>query len=143
PLLPLGWGAGLLILLLAGLGIAFWTSTTNLEGHVRAGAEVVLEALERQRHPDEEHTRELEVLLPGLGNITPIRIAPESDAVGSSLGELELRGLTGATILAIHRPGHDVITPKDAEVLRADDVVLISGSHEAVEAARDLLGQPG
>ncbi|MGM0578384.1 MAG: cation:proton antiporter, partial [Myxococcota bacterium] len=33
PLLPLGWGAGLLILLLAGLGIAFWTSTTNLEGH--------------------------------------------------------------------------------------------------------------
>ena len=44
PFLP-GRRRPLLALLLVVLGIAFWRSAANLQGHVRAGAQVIVEAL--------------------------------------------------------------------------------------------------
>ena len=46
-----------LIVLAALLGIAFWRSATNLQGHVRAGVQVIVEALEK-RLPDENASRD-------------------------------------------------------------------------------------
>lgn len=142
PFLPLFYGAGVLVLLVVVLGIGFWKSTTNLEGHVRAGAAVVLEALDRQREPDGQEDHELEGLLPGLGALTPVRVDAASPAVDKTLAEVNLRGLTGATVLAIRRDGQRVEVPAGKDVICARDVLMLTGSQEAIAAALEVLGPP-
>src|SRR5207247_1736093 len=71
PFLPGVPAAALLGLLVAVLGVAFWRSATNLQGHVRAGAQVILEALTAQARPraatESDTLEHLHQLLPGLG----------------------------------------------------------------------------
>ncbi|MDQ3243499.1 MAG: TrkA C-terminal domain-containing protein, partial [Gemmatimonadota bacterium] len=65
-----------------------------------------------------------------------------SPAVDRSLAELNIRGLTGATILAITRRGDSgakVMVPTGKERLRDGDVLALAGSTEAVNAAKELL----
>lgn len=63
---------------------------------------------------------------------------PAGPAAGKTLAELNLRGLTGATVIAITRGGVGIL-PTGKEPLQADDVLVLAGTHDAVEAARDLL----
>jgi monovalent cation:H+ antiporter-2, CPA2 family len=134
--------------LLVGFGIAFWRGATELQGHVRAGASAILEALVEQSRkgsaaPSQEEPPDslLQVhrLLPGLGEPTPIRLDPSSAAVGKSLAELNLRGATGATVLAIQRGEDGLLIPTAGDVLRAGDVLALAGTHDAVGAAKQLL----
>jgi monovalent cation:H+ antiporter-2, CPA2 family len=81
-------------------------------------------------------------LLPGLGNAEAVRIDPASSAVGRTLRDIDLRGLTGATVIAIDREPADVLYPTADEVLRAGDAVVLTGTPEAVRAARELLAAP-
>ena len=142
PFLPPFYGALILLLLVFLLGIGFWRSTTSLAGHVRAGAQVVLEALERQRSIDEPITQRLEQLLPGLGPITPVRLDPDSAAVGQTLAQLNLRGLTGASVITILRGEDGVVAPTGHEVLEAGDMLALSGTKQAIAAAALLLARP-
>ena len=136
-------GAGALALLLVALAVAFWRSATNLQGHVRAGAQVIAEVLRSQARAAGPLTRQsltrVEELLPGIGGPVPLTLTADSPAVGRSLAELNLRGLTGATVLEIHRSDDDVLVPGAAEVLRRGDVLALAGTRGAVEAARQLL----
>jgi CPA2 family monovalent cation:H+ antiporter-2 len=137
-------GALVLALALIVLGLAFWRSATNLEGHVRAGAATLVEVLGAQMSKggvatDAGTLAQVGQLLPGLGEPIAVRIRAQSAAVGRTLAELEVRGLTGATVLAIIRGEEQVIVPTAKEALRAEDVLALAGTHEAVEAARQLL----
>lgn len=143
PFLPSFQGAVLLLVLLAIVGVAFWRSTTNLQGHVRAGAQMIVEALATQSRTrvTAEHSLDLvQKLLPGLGTPIPFRLPPASPAVGQSLAQLNLRGATGATVLAITRGERGLVVPTADEVLQAEDVLALAGSHEAIAAATSLLG---
>jgi CPA2 family monovalent cation:H+ antiporter-2 len=144
PFLPPLPGPLALAALMVMLGVAFWRSATNLEGHVRAGAEVILHVLAAQaKHPERpprpDDLLEVQKLLPGLGAPTPLRLDVASAAVGKTLAELNLRGLTGATVLAITRETQGVIIPSATERLRAGDVLALAGTHDAVSAATSLL----
>jgi CPA2 family monovalent cation:H+ antiporter-2 len=144
---PLLFGAFLLP-----LGVHFWRGASELEGHVQAGAHAIVEALiaqartggavspEQARPSADEALREVNKLLPGLGEPTPIELGEASAAVGKSLAELNLRGLTGATVLAITRGETGLLVPTAGEVLRLGDVLAVAGTHDAIEAARALLG---
>ncbi len=137
-------GAAVLVLLLAITWVAFWRSATNLQGHVRAGAQLIVEALAGQSRggaaPPESRTLEpVARLLPGLGVPAPLRIAAGSPAVGKTLADLNLRGRSGATVLAICRAGESVTVPTAAETLREGDVLALAGTHEAIAAAVDIL----
>ena len=128
--------------LLAALGVAFWRSTSELEGHVRAGAQVIVEALASQAAAGrraEPALAQLDRLLPGLGNVVPFQLDAASPVVGRTLADLDLRGLTGATVLAIQRGEAGLSVPSASEVLRGGDVLAVAGSEEAVEAARRVL----
>ena len=151
--------AAALTLLLAALGVAFWRSATNLQGHVRAGAQAIVERLARQLHAapaDAAHAGrvdahagapapvgdgatggELDRLLPGLGAPEPITLDDGSPAVGRSLAALNLRAATGATVLAILRGGVGVVPTPD-EPLRAGDVLALAGTREALAAATEI-----
>jgi CPA2 family monovalent cation:H+ antiporter-2 len=147
PFLPSVPGAAVLALSLAVLGVAFWQSATNLQGHVRAGAQVIVEALAAQSRgrgiqADAQALEQVHELLPGLGALVAVRLDPGSAAIGKTLAELNLRGLTGATVLAITRGEGGVIIPSATEVLRAGDVLALAGTHEAIEAAKNLVTAP-
>ena len=59
--------------------------------------------------------------------------------MGRTLKALNLRGLTGATVIAIDRGPEDIVYPTADEVLRSGDVLVLTGSQESVNNARDLL----
>ncbi len=144
PFLPHALGATAVGLLVAVLGIAFWRSAANLQGHVRAGAQVILATLAaqsrgRSTHVEAEALASVQQMLPGLGALAAVQLDSASRATGRSLAELHLRGLTGATVLAITRDEGGVIIPTAEERLRDGDVLALAGSHEAIEAATLLL----
>jgi CPA2 family monovalent cation:H+ antiporter-2 len=142
---PLVQGVGgpvLLLLVLAFLSLAFWRSATDLQGHVRAGAEVALHVLAKDAHLPEKREADLhtvEMMLPGIGALASVTIAPGNAVAGRSLAELNLRGLTGATVVAVHRDGKQRAYPDGHERLEPGDVVAVAGSDQAVEAAQRLL----
>jgi CPA2 family monovalent cation:H+ antiporter-2 len=78
-------------------------------------------------------------LLDGIGEPVALTLPAQSGSVGRTLAELELRGATGATCLAIVRGEQGVISPSAGERLQAGDVLALAGTHEAIAAARQLL----
>ena len=61
---------------------------------------------------------------------------------GKTLGELNLRGLTGATVVAIDRGNNQIIYPSGSERLEGFDLIALSGTVEAVQAAEQALTAP-
>lgn len=148
PFLPPFMGLGFLGVCLLLLAVALWRSAANLQGHVRAAAEVLVDALGRHARQDgpgggERALRRAYELLPGLGEPVSMTLTAAHAAVGHALSDLELRGRTGATIIAISRGEDVVLVPDGREELRAGDVLALAGTGEAIEAARDLLARGG
>jgi len=141
--LPLAPALALFAAALLFLGVRLWRSVTDLQGHVRAGAQVLASAYSHARGESAADTPDpdLEVgrVLPGLGSPTRFTLAEDSPAVGRTLASLNLRGATGATVLAIARGGEGVLVPTGHEQLRVHDVLALAGTEEAVAAARGLL----
>jgi CPA2 family monovalent cation:H+ antiporter-2 len=138
-------GLGVLLLV---LGVTFWRTAADLYGHARAGAEVIVAVLAQQmatepsggsadRKPPSLDT--VGKILPGLGEPVSLRIEPGSTLEGQTLVGANLRGLTGATVLAIVRDDQQILMPSGQEILRDGDVLAVVGSHEAVESARTLI----
>jgi monovalent cation:H+ antiporter-2, CPA2 family len=144
PFLPTAFPlAGVLVVGVVLLALPFWRSARNLDGHVRAGAQVVVEALiaqSRSGQSDSDKLEELRQLLPGIGEPRVLPLASGAAAIGRSLKDLNVRGLTGATALAIERKGEVVVATAD-EVLCENDVLVLTGTRDAVTAACDLLGR--
>jgi K+:H+ antiporter len=142
PFVPWPYGALVLTGGVAFLAVGFWRSAADLQDHVQAGAQVVVDALARQAATDDRVTLEpVHPLLPGLGPLTPVQIAPQSPAVGKSLIELDLRALSGATVIAIVRGGEGM-RPTGRETLKAGDVLALAGTHSAIGAAAAMLAVP-
>jgi CPA2 family monovalent cation:H+ antiporter-2 len=140
-------GGAVIVLPVLVLALAIWRATANLHGHVRAGSELIVEALARQQGraktepgaPSSPDLAQVEALLPGFAGLAPITLAAGSPAIGQSLADLNLRAITGASVLAITREHGGGAAPSPHEVLRAGDVLALAGSDEAVAAARTLL----
>ncbi len=146
PLMPRAMGA-VSVAIFSGavvvMAVLFWRRAEDLQGHVRAGAEVLVAALSAQakagphtRHANEEPTMKQIDL--GLGRPESVRIPEGSPVVGQSLASLDLRTQTGASALALIRDG-DGHVPVSGEVLRAGDVLALSGTRDAIAAARSTL----
>ena len=128
------------------LGVAFWRSATEPAGpraRRRAGdrrGAARAQSRAQRGAGAASALAQVHELLPGLGEpvagATRRRAAPRS---GRTLAELNLRGLTGATVLAITRGAGGVVVPAADEVLRAGDVLALAGTHEAIAAAGELL----
>jgi len=140
PFLPQG-GALLAVIALL-IALALWRSTSSLHGHVRAGSELIVEALARQAGgavPEPAQLAQVEAMLPGFAGLSQVHLSMISPAIGRSLAQLDLRAQTGASVLAITREDGGTAFPTAGEVLRAGDVLALAGSDEAVAAARALL----
>jgi len=146
PLLPGPYGVAVFAVLVAALSIRFWRDASNLSGHTRAGAQVIVAALTRQTSAPAESTQDALTrayrLVPGLGSPVPMKLEDASPAVGKTIGDLELRGRTGATILAIMRGEEVVLVPDGHQRLEPGDVLALAGTEESVAEARRVLGGP-
>ena len=145
PFLPLSSGLAVLVLVLGALALNVWRSVTNLHGHVRAGTELIVEVLSRQRREGEAEPSaaqslvEVQPMLPGFPDMTPVTLAAGSPTIGLTLAELNLRARTGATVLSINRAEAGVVLPSATERLQEGDVLTLAGQREAVERALALL----
>jgi CPA2 family monovalent cation:H+ antiporter-2 len=145
PFLPVFRGAAVLFFVVVLLAFGFWRGATNLQGHARAAAQALAEALAasareaRANHKAKHDLTSASMIFTGLGSPVPIEVGPTSPAVGRTLAEIKLRGLTGATVLAIRRAEKSVVVPSGEEQLQAGDVLAVAGTHDSVEAAKALL----
>jgi CPA2 family monovalent cation:H+ antiporter-2 len=55
------------------------------------------------------------------------------------LAEINLRGFTGATVIAIVRGDEQIFVPGAGEVLCGEDMLVLAGSREEIGAAHALL----
>ena len=153
PFLPPFRGALVLGGALALLAVAAWRSAQNLEGHMRAGAELLVDAV-RSRLPMEGATVEMQIptlegeadrfttathMLPGIGAPRPFHVQAGHHAAGRTLDELEVRGRTGATVLGLARAGVGIAAPEKGERLAVGDTLVLVGTAEAVAKAELLL----
>jgi monovalent cation:H+ antiporter-2, CPA2 family len=145
PFVPAVPTAAVLVLLIASLIVPFWRSAANLEAHVRAGAQVIAEALAAQARSGDGHgpdaESEIRRLVPGLGDVTAVPLVSGSAAEGRSLKDLNLRGRTGATVVALQRGAAPVVVPTGDEVLAAGDTLVVAGTDEAVAAAEQIFSE--
>jgi CPA2 family monovalent cation:H+ antiporter-2 len=144
PFLPRNQGLFVLALLTMVLLLTLWKNAANLQGHAIAGAQIIASVMANQMASTDSTSDETKLLedvnavLPGLGEPVAIRVVPQSIAVGRSLAQLNLRGATGATVLAIRRGTEQIPTPLGREVIQADDIVAVAGAHDALAIARAI-----
>ena len=72
-------------------------------------------------------------------NSQTVVINEESPAAGKSLGELDLRGESGATVIAVIRNGQTKVTPGANYVLEMGDTVVLLGNQAKIERAQAIL----
>ena len=131
---------GVIAVYLLVLGVGFWRTATDLDKHTRAGAELVVHVLAKQGHSGDTGTFEVvRGMLPGLGTIVPLEVGKGSEAAGKTLGELNMRGRTGATVVALSRGGERTPLPSAATELHAGDMLALTGSGSAIGLAAALL----
>ncbi len=145
PFLPAHEGAAVFAVLTLILLLALWRNASNLQGHARAGAQIIASALAQQMastdgssDADTSRLKLANTMVPGLGEPVAIRVAPESLAAGRSLASLNLRGTTGATVLAIRRGDEQIPNPLGREVIYAGDLLAIAGERDALAVARGV-----
>ena len=140
PFVPRAFGMAILAVLLAALAVSFWRNAANLQEHVRAGAQVIAGAIaarSRDNQPSGAATLpEVANVLPGLGVLVAVPLPAASPAVGKTLAELNLRGRTGATVVAITGRDEPVLAPGAQERLRSGDVLALAGTDDAIADAR-------
>ena len=133
------YGATLLALVLALIGLHLWRSTRAIEDEFRSGAEQIADALKSHAGAEDVTTLVDPTLIPGLDTVHGVSLSPSSHAVDKTLAEVNLRCQTGATVVAIHRGESDVLLPTGHEKLLAGDVLAITGTQEAVKKAQRAL----
>ncbi len=143
PFLPPFGAPGVIAAILALLGFAFWRTARDLDSHTRAGAQLVAHVLARQGRADPDGLSVVRGMLPGLGELAAVQVEASSRAAGRTLGELNLRGITGATVVALTRQGERRPYPIAGERLEAGDLIALTGTHEAISQAESLMRARG
>ena len=136
PIVPT-WPVLLALLALASLITAiYWSGLIRLY----AGAQVSLRDTLTAQMPvaSSPDTIEAHTILKNAVMETLV-MSPTSPAVGKLIRELELRSVTGASIVAIERGEESIINPGPDEELKAGDHILLIGDRQQVLAGRQAL----
>ena len=125
--------------------MAIWRSAKNLQGHAVAAGEVIAAALSRRANDgasamtSDDAMKKMHTMLPGIGEPVAMTVMAGSYADGLTLRELNMRGLTGATVLALLRGDDQFVSPRGDQRLQNGDVIAVAGTHEAVDGVRAMV----
>ncbi len=119
-----------------------WRSARDLRGRIPEAAAILMRGLASNHEVAAPPTDGSGGAIGEAGPLVPLRLPPGSPAVGRTLGELNLRALSGAMVVAIARAGGDVIIPNASEILRVGDTLALAGTAAAIMSARGILTAP-
>ncbi|MGB8222616.1 MAG: cation:proton antiporter [Polyangiales bacterium] len=129
------YGVSLLSVVVIAIGVYLWRSAGFVGHEFRSAAEQIADVLARQGGDDRGEVLSDPSLIPGMDSVFGLRISENSSAVGRTLAEVNLRALTGATVVAIRRGAGNVVLPTGHERIEPDDVLAITGTAEAIREA--------
>ena len=114
--------------------MSFWRGTTDVHGHVKAGAQVVAAALLAQARSSqapsspsttpttpEQALEQVHRMLPGLGDPTPVVLDGSDAAVGQTIGQLQLRSVALVGSHGAIDAATAVLTTRPPTVLLGDE----------------------
>lgn len=135
PLTDAPYGVSLLAVVVIGIGASLWRSAGFVGHELRSAAEQIADVLARQTEADRAEVLSDLSLIPGMDSVLGLRIPEGSQAVGRTLAEINLRALTGATVVAIRHRAGNVVLPTGHERIEPGDVLAVTGTTEAVRKA--------
>ncbi|MCA9542975.1 MAG: cation:proton antiporter [Myxococcales bacterium] len=138
--LPFDGGVALagLAVAIAATAFSLWRTAEQAVEPVRSSAGRFVDRLAREM-AGEGHDPPTERPVLGADLAEALPLDTGAYAVGRSLTELDLRAITGATVVALRGPDGAHRLPTGHEVLRAGDIVALAGTRAAVARARGLL----
>ena len=80
----------------------------------------------------------IEVALDDL-SIEWIKVSKNSPSIGKSIGELEVRKRTGASIIAAIKEGDSIINPGPDYVMNADTTMVVAGKRNHIKLIKEIL----
>lgn len=115
----------------------FGFSRKIIEGQIE---QIRKQGYEMLRSPSAPTTRTVELDLEMQSESTEsVQIRKGSPAIGRTLGAIDLRGRTGATVVAVVHEGDTKINPGAKCELFEDDIVILLGNGEEIAKAIDVL----
>jgi CPA2 family monovalent cation:H+ antiporter-2 len=131
-LLPSPKVAAGLVVLMAFIAWWLWRSFVRIYSKAQVALQATLAQAPAARHSAPP--------LPGLLREADLELLPVGDPVaGQLIRELQLRTLTGASIVGIERAGNNIVNPGPDEELKPGDQLLLLGSKAQLAAARKVL----
>ncbi len=108
---------------------------------LHAKAQIALQ--ETFAHPAAGHEKTPAALPPALreAELLSVPIPQSSRAHGRMIGEMRLRSKTGASVVSIERSGGNIINPSPDEEVQGGDTLILLGSRQQLESAREYLNQ--
>lgn len=116
-----------------------WRATARSEGDLKSNTERLLAAVVRQGAEEAPDLALFAQLAPGIAHLDCLTLPADAPACGQTLGDLDLRARSGASILAVLRAGEVLSTPGGGLRLLADDILALAGTADAEQRARALL----
>lgn len=113
-------------------------SYTLRRSFIKAYATAQVALHETLAHPAPERRHSPSALL-READLETVQILENSPAIGKRIRELQLRTLTGTSIVGIERNGRNILNPEPDEELQLGDHVLLLGHAPQLEAARKCL----
>ncbi len=115
----------------------FGFSRKIIEGQIER---IRKQGYEMLRSPSAPTTRTVELDLEMQSESTEsVQIRKGSPAIGRTLGEIDLRGRTGATVVAVVHEGDTKINPGAKCELFEEDIVILLGNGEEIAKAIEVL----
>jgi monovalent cation:H+ antiporter-2, CPA2 family len=138
PLLPPGRMLLLAVLLALGIGFALRKSLHRLYARAQSTIEATLAREAAELPAPASPSRALPPLLEAA-ELRTLRLPPNAVVAGRTLRDVRLRSETGATLVALRRDGHTIISPPPEQTLAAGDELLLLGEAGPLDKAAALL----
>lgn len=135
-----GWLALAIATLALGTVALLWRTAGQVAPQVQFSAERLVDLLSRQTAAQSGGATESKsdgIL--GLDMAHGVALDERSHAVGKTLADLDLRAVTGATVVAIRNADDDHRLPTGQEPLAVGDVLALAGTAPSIARARALL----
>ncbi|HEX2860071.1 MAG TPA: TrkA C-terminal domain-containing protein, partial [Lacunisphaera sp.] len=129
----------LLVLLTLG-GVLAWLLWRSFNRIYSSAQAALYETFSQPPPPKPSHATTPESSLLADTDLATVEVTSGSPAAGRLIREIGLRNLTGASIVALERPGFKLVNPGPDEEIQAGDRVLLLGTPAQLEQAQRTLG---
>lgn len=133
------YGVVVLAFSLLAAALLVWRAAGQVELETQSGTGQLVARLAARAAPADAPPIAHSPPTAGLSALYPVVLAAGDVAVGRTLAEVDLRALTGATVVNIRRDDRAVVLPGGKEVLKVGDVLELTGTANALTRAEAAL----